>query len=51
MVDMDEQLEGIPLNDLPKMPIKFRRPLTLETNGRLDMALLKKMGARRLLSP
>lgn len=43
---MDERLEGIPLDD-----IKPRRPLTLETNGRLDMALLKKMGPRRLLSP
>lgn len=46
MADIDERLEGIPLND-----IKPRRPLTLETNGRLDMALLKKMGPRRLLSP
>ena len=46
MADMDERLEGIPLDD-----IKPRRPLTLETNGRLDMALLKKMGPRRLLSP
>lgn len=46
MADMDERLEGIPLDD-----IKPRRPLTLETNGRLDMAFLKKMGPRRLLSP
>lgn len=46
MADMDKHFEGIPLND-----IKPRRPLMLETNGRLDMALLKKMGARRLLSP
>lgn len=46
MADMNERLEGIPLDD-----IKPRRPLTLETNGRLDMALLKKMGPRRLLSP
>lgn len=46
MADIDERLEGIPLND-----IKPRRQLTLETNGRLDMALLKKMGSRRLLSP
>ena len=46
MADMDERLEGISLDD-----IKPRRPLTLETNGRLDMALLKKMGPRRLLSP
>lgn len=51
MADMNERLDGIPLNDLPKMPIESRRPLTLETNGRLDMALLKKMGPRRLLSP
>lgn len=46
MADMDERLEGIPLND-----IKPHRSLTLETNGRLDMALLKKMGPCRLLSP
>ena len=46
MAETDERLDGIPLKD-----IEPHRPSTLETNGRLDRELLKKMGPCRLLAP